>query len=641
MSFTKHRESYPMYLFLISVAFIIYLLIINSTSAYAHTTLEKTFPNSGEILKESPSKIELWFQDDVVVTSSSIKLTDRLGKEFPILATQVDPRDNRHVTALTEDELPSGFYSVEIDVLAPDGDRLREMFQFVVEVPEMDQEEMWRLLELEKSFPEDGVIVQSSPKQIELWFTQPAQLTAIGIFNDRYEVVSIDSSFVDSDNPNKHIIPINEELSPGTYTISWYAGIAGKERNGNIYFAVQEYSSIIPPSGQSVGSSPFSQIEFKSFADWLAFLGILTLFGGTWFLLFIIRQKEVNKRWTNMSLILYGVGMIGFSLLLLHSWLNFSYLSIVEFLTLRFTWIPIIQIIVITIAFWLTKGRLQIILYGLGIFLWAFMGHSAQPRYGGQFGILINALHLYGVGIWMGGLFALIVLTPKENAVGWLKEKGKAYSKWAFWSVLLIILTGVIMTIQYVPSFTLTSLFASDWGKLLWYKAVLLIGIVGLGYLQRHSLKRLNQKMVSIFSIRATVELIIGGIIILGAAILIAFSPSEAEQGVYPKTVIQDGVEASVQFSPFQVGVTDVTIQFKGKKEFEKVQLEFTMPPRWKVEQTAFSLGNGTYKVTGNFIHAAGTMYVKAKAVKADGKEIIFPFRIQTPGKMPSTIKAY
>jgi copper transport protein len=650
MSFTTNRLSRLVYLFLIIILLIACGAIFTSTSVQAHTTLEKSSPTSGEIVKSSPSKIELWFQDEVVLSSNSITLSNRQGDAFVLELDEqkVSGEDSRYVILHLQEPLPSGFYTVQIEVLAPDGEPLKAMFQFVVDVEneDMDKGEMWRLLHLEKSFPEDGMIVQSSPKRIELWFTQESQLTAIGVFNERYEVISIDTPFVDPANPRKYIIPMNEELQSGTYTINWYAGIEGKERNGSIYFAVKKLTSIHPPTGHTVGSTLFKQlsvskVELKSLADWFAFFGLLTLFGGTWFMLMIVKIDKVNKRWARISLALYWMSMIGLALLLLHNWLSYSYLSAVEFLILQFTWMPMIQIIIISIAYWMTKGKLQLVIFGSAILLWAFMGHSVQPRYGGQIGIFLNAFHLYAVAIWMGGLFALIVLTPKENAVEWLKEKGKAYSRWATWSIVMIIVTGILMTLQYVPSFTIASLFASDWGTTLGYKIILLSTIIVLGYSQRKRLPILNQKLSLLFSARAKVEIALGAIIVLAAAVLITFSPTEAEQGIYPAVVTQEGIEAAVQFSSFQIGVTDVTVQFSNQPDFEKVRVKFSMPPKWQVEQTAFALGDGTYRLTGNFIHSAGTMYMEVKGVTSDGQEIIFPFKVQAPGKMPSTIKSY
>jgi copper transport protein len=386
---------------------------------------------------------------------------------------------------------------------------------------------MWRLLKLEKSNPADGTIVKSSLKQIDLWFTQPAKLSAFGLFDDHQGVVRTNKPYIDPVNPKHYIIDLKDKLSSGTYTINWYASIGGKEKNGISYFAVNEFSSIVPPMGVNKVQS-FSKIEILDVSKWLVFLGLLPLFGGVWFYQIIAKLKGNHLRWRKVSLLLYGLSISGLLVLLYPRWSESSQMPFIEFISLAFVWIPIVQMIMLSVGYWLTRGKLQLLLFGLTVLLWAFTGHSAQPRYGGSFGIGVDALHLLAVSVWMGGLLALIVMTPKENPLTWLKEAGKSYSKWAFASIAIIILTGVwmTMTMAFVPNFTLESLFKSQWGKMLWMKIVLLLVIIALGYLQRRFLKRLSQKLMRLFFIRARIEFVIGVFILFAAAILSNLSPT-------------------------------------------------------------------------------------------------------------------
>jgi copper transport protein len=637
VSFIKRINHHPNYLLVTGFLIIAMLFLISTSSVYAHSSIQKTIPNSGELLKTSPSTIELWFQDEVEVSSNSITLSNREGEEIQLWSPQIDTEDRRHISVLIEEELPPGYYTVDIRVLALDGDPLGESYQFAVEKPQLEEEEMWRLLKLEKSFPEDGTIVKSSPEQIDLWFTQPAQLSAFGLFDDHQRVVSTIEPHVDPSNPKHYRIEMKETLPPGTYTINWYARIGGKEKNGIIYFAVDEVSSIVPPKGIKMEQS-LSEIGMLDVSKWLIYLGLLTLFGGTWFSQMIVKQKGNNERWRKVSFILYGLSIAGLLLLLFQRWNDSFQISYLEFISLPFIWIPILQILLLSVGYWLTKRKVQLIIFALTVSLWAFTGHAALPRYGGSIGVGIDALHLFGISIWMGGLFALLIMTPKENSLSWLKEAGKAYSKWALISIFIIIFTGIWMTVNYVPTFTFESLFNSEWGKMLWIKVVLLLGIIALGFLQHNSLKRLSTKLMGYFLIRSRIELIIGVFILFAAAILVNLSPTEAEQGIYPKVLVQEGVKASVEIEPFKTGVNDIIIHFEDNPKFERVHVKFAMPPQWKVEHTAFDLGKGNYKLTGNFLHTAGAMYMEVEAITSDGGEFVFPFRVQIPGKIPEWV---
>jgi copper transport protein len=79
------------------------------------------------------------------------------------------------------------------------------------------------------------------------------------------------------------------------------------------------------------------------------------------------------------------------------------------------------------------------------------------------------------------------------------------------------------------------------------------------------------------------------------------------------------------------------SLQFKNQPEFERVRVKFSMPPLlWRVENNAFYLGNGTYRLSGGFIHASGTMKMEVVALKPDGEKVVFPFQIVVPGEIRS-----
>jgi copper transport protein len=121
-------------------------------------------------------------------------------------------------------------------------------------------------------------------------------------------------------------------------------------------------------------------------------------------------------------------------------------------------------------------------------------------------------------------------------------------------------------------------------------------------------------------------------LILFAAALLIESTPSASEQGVYPNRMVQDNIQLSVEISPFRVGVNDITLRFKNQPEFERVRVKFSMPPLlWRVENNAFYLGNGTYRLSGGFIHTVG---MEVEAIKPGGEKVVFPFQIVVPGEV-------
>lgn len=637
--FDEQRHRLPF----VFIFFTILFFFLSSLPVEAHTAIEKSYPEAGSVLEDSPALIDIQFLDSVEIHSGSFKIIHQDALEFKTGQPYIDESNRRHVTVPIKEDLIPGRYTVQIDVIAPDGHSLSESYRFEIEEPEMSEEDMFRNLRLNKSNPEDGTILSSSPKKIELWFSESAEVDVFGLFDDNQELVATGEPSIDPKNPKHYTIELEEELSKGTYTVNWYATIGNKSKNGIFYFAVDEVTSLVAVQSTStvMPSMSFGSVGLKQVAYWFAFLGLLTLFGGTWFSFMIANQKGNQKRWLQTSLLLYVLSILGLLLLLIERRLEFSHLTWSDFLALRFTWTTALQMVMLSIAYWLfrTRSTAYLIILGLTVLLWAFTGHSASVRYGGVLGVGVDGLHLLAVSVWGGGLFALFVMTPKEGALSWLKDAGKSFSKWALWSMITIVLTGIWMTIEYVPTFTLKSLLSSEWGTMLWVKVAMVIGIIALAYGQRLSLKRMSSTKVGLFYTRLKMELVIGALILVAAAVLIDLEPSSADQGVYPKIAVSGDMEVMVNIQPFQIGKNDVTIHFENEPELAEVRTTFFMFPSWRMKNTAFPIGEGQYRLTGNFLHGAGTIFMEVEAIHANGEISVFPFRIQVPGKMPEDVR--
>jgi copper transport protein len=189
------------------------------------------------------------------------------------------------------------------------------------------------------------------------------------------------------------------------------------------------------------------------------------------------------------------------------------------------------------------------------------------------------------------------------------------------------------MTKQYVPSFTIKSFIQSEWGKGVVFKIVTTFFVLGLGYLQRRSIKNLTSKVANKVIYRARVEWIYGVFILFFASILVVSTPSAAEQGVYPSSAEKEKVKLDVNISPLYPGLNVLTMNFNNK-DIEKVEVTLSMPPNYNVKYNAFKVDKGVFKLTGNLLHAAGTMNMNVKAKKFNGESVEFSFKIVIPGEM-------
>lgn len=112
------------------------------------------------------------------------------------------------------------------------------------------------------------------------------------------------------------------------------------------------------------------------------------------------------------------------------------------------------------------------------------MGHAAGSHWPHPVGRLLDAIHLAGLGIWLGTLAALaIAALPAlrgEEQLPALASVVRAFSLYARIGVSLVILTGVVAALVYVgPIATITQ---STWGQLLLIKLACMLGVLVLGW---------------------------------------------------------------------------------------------------------------------------------------------------------------
>lgn len=602
----------------------------------AHSTLEETSPSEGERLTESPSTLEFWFQDPVVLHAESIQLKSQSGTRIELEDTRINPDDKKHIISNLNDELSPGSYAVKISVIALDGDIMEENLNF--QVVEKEKTQQQTDFEIIQNYPEDGEITDGSPRKMDLWFNHPADITAIGVFDDRQQSISIKEPVMDPEDPNHIIIEFNEELPKGSYQVTWYARPSASEDISIpdtidvFYFAVDEFTGIQQPSeGEPIESAWFASMGLKQTGYWLFFIGIMALFGLAFFHAVIHREPASLKR-NSLSFFLLLFVFTGVVLVLVAQKSELESLSFTQFLSLKFVWIPLLQIGLLVLGIFLTKARL--LFFAASLLLIPFItGHAAYPRYGGYFSMFMNALHLLAASIWIGGLLGLLTFPKKEEMKKFLRSTLPAFSNWAFVSLTVIIVTGLYMTIKYVPSYTIESFWKSEWGKAIVLKMALTLSVLVIGFFQRSLIKQLTEKAVSKVINRVRVEIIYAALLLLFASVLVVSTPGSAEQGVYPATIEKEDIELDVSFSPLKLGLNVLTMDFEGEP-IEDVEVTLSMPPNYQVNYKAFQVKKDVFKLTGNLLHAAGTMHMTVTAEKSDGEKVEFAFRVVIPGEM-------
>jgi copper transport protein len=624
------------FLLMLSFVSVFILSIFPGVSAYAHSSLVRTLPEGGAKVETSPSTIELWFKDPVVLHSNALKVIDSSGRSFQLGNTYIDPNNQSHIIGELTEPLPANRYNIEINVIALDGDIITEKFFFEVL---KDGPKQKGPLKLVKQIPNDGQIIKGNPNKIDLWFNQETELTAIGVFDRNQQPVKLKEPYQDPLDPTHIIVEFDQSLAKGTYQVTWYGHPSKKGASSQpdsldvSYFAVDEFTPIEEGSKTTpVKKAWFPDMGLKQLGYWLIFIGLSILFGSSLFIQIISKDLKQNRKWKFISLGLIFITMAGVTLLILQQRMELLDLPLSEFFTLKFISVPIIQVILLLLG--LIFRRIKTFAFGLALFMTPFvMGHASYPRYGGYFTIFINELHLFGASIWMGGLLALITLVKKNEVSDFIGKSALKFSRLAFWSLIVIIFSGIIMTIRYIPSFSVESFLESQWGKAVIIKALLTTLVVLVGYLQRKTIKRFTGNLINKFKIRGINEIVYGTLILLFASILVVSTPSAAEQGIYPEEERYEQ-DLNVEMSPLKPGLNVLTIDLKEKSDIENIRVKVTMPPDYSVEYNAFKTDENTFKITGNIIHAAGTLFMEIEAIKENGDSNTYQYTIVVPGEV-------
>ena len=111
------------------------------------------------------------------------------------------------------------------------------------------------------------------------------------------------------------------------------------------------------------------------------------------------------------------------------------------------------------------------------------LGHAAADDQWPLASRLFDALHVVGVGAWIGGL-VLMLLASAGTAVPSASE-WRAFSRIATVMAPVVLLSGVGSAWRRVGGSEPTAILASDYGKLLLIKIVLALAVMAMGFTQR------------------------------------------------------------------------------------------------------------------------------------------------------------
>src|SRR5262249_37756360 len=115
------------------------------------------------------------------------------------------------------------------------------------------------------------------------------------------------------------------------------------------------------------------------------------------------------------------------------------------------------------------------ILTGISLLLQALMSHAIDK---GNFAVAIYCLHEIAAGLWIGALFTLWIVTRRENPPdAWVVQTARRVSMLAFWSVIVLLMTGTYAAYTEL-GFDLYHVLFSVYGRALIAKIVVFVGVL-------------------------------------------------------------------------------------------------------------------------------------------------------------------
>jgi nitrogen fixation protein FixH len=281
--------------------------------------------------------------------------------------------------------------------------------------------------------------------------------------------------------------------------------------------------------------------------------------------------------------------------------------------------------------------------------LHARAGHAAASGHLAWFDVLVQWIHLVSVGVWVGGLVWLLLLTRTEQSV----EQAAAvrrFSTLAGIALGLVALTGAQRAISEVGLAAWGRLFHTSFGVTLLLKGGLFAGLVALGARNRYvNVPRVSRDTTRFPSLRRSVgaEVLIAAGILGVTGVLTQLPPpatvAASQQMKAPPQVVAAGSDfattvrvrliitpGSVGPNRFEARVTDYDT---GRPVAATgVRLMFSLPGRPEIGTPQIDLkpaGPGAWAGQGTVLSMEGRWEVTVLVQEASGA-VTVPLQVQT-----------
>ena len=511
------------------------------------------------------------------------------------------------------------------------------------------------------STPANGSTLSIPPTSVTITFgeTPDPALSSIHVLDSSGRTVSTGAATPAAGVPLTLTVPLGT-LGPGVYTVAWrtVSVVDGHTAAGSFAFGV---GTVPPPAasgGTGVPATGSTDAGMPSpvaiVGRWLLFVGLLVLVGGAGFGLLVtppaalLRTRLLPAAWLVAmagSLIVVAVQVADAGVGLSAAFASSLGSSIIErIVPLLFAGFGVAAVARragdrsgLGVA-----GFGAVVALGVDVLL----SHAAAGS-GATVSLIVQVLHVFAVGLWLGGLAGLLV-TLRHPANETTARAARRFSRLATAGIGVVAVTGVLRGIAEVG--TLDLLVSTAFGRLLIAKTVLLGVLALLGAVNHFRHVPAAGRTIGGLRRVGSAELLVGATILLLSATLVNLAPPvetaaatrpgatpagtpSPPPGPTPAPLVATGsdfgtsVKLRLVVTPGVVGVNTFTATVTdydtgAPVPATGVALRFT-PPRADVGTSRLDLAPtapaapGTFAVTGTNLSLEGAWHVVATVANA------------------------
>jgi methionine-rich copper-binding protein CopC len=108
------------------------LLFVALAPAQAHSTLQRSEPKDGVVLKQAPNEIRIWFTEPIKISLSTIEVRSESGKQADEKDAHADAKESNLIHLSLAPNLGAGTYKVSYTAVAQDMHATKGSFTFRV-----------------------------------------------------------------------------------------------------------------------------------------------------------------------------------------------------------------------------------------------------------------------------------------------------------------------------------------------------------------------------------------------------------------------------------------------------------------------------------------------------------------------------